>query len=281
MAGKDKVVSLRGGGVDLPPLRVASTSGTGNQQHGSRNDVWLCPAYSDGQGVMLYVKPRLNERALFTEVLAAQIGQCMGLPCPNPYLVTVNLGHVGGPRGKRVLSFGSEQVSQRSLARPIPNLDVLLRVLREFKIADATAVFDELIGNSVRSPSDILFDPQSGPHLVDHEGAMDPQLRPDVAATNWLAQQLVTATPVGDRGLLLRAFREKASDLHKLTLAPVPSAVQLSQNGMSIYRELLEFVRTRLLSLDALLSARVLPDQRYIDEPVNNERHDANGSASV
>src|SRR3569832_1028114 len=199
MSGKAKVVSLRGSGVDLPPLRVASTSGTGTQQHGTRNEVWLCPAYSDGQGVMLYVKPKLSQRALFTEVLAAQLGQCMGLPCPDPYLVTVNLGHVGGARGKRVLAFGSEQVSQRSLARSVPNIDVLVRLLKQFKIAEGIAVFDELIGNSVRSPSDILFDPESGPHLVDHEAAMDALLRPDAAATNWLAQQLIAVTPAGDR----------------------------------------------------------------------------------
>ncbi len=92
----------------LAPLRSASTSQKGDRLAGSRNEVWLCAGYDgSGRGVVLYVKPSLGVRSIMVEALAAQVGQCMGLPCPDPYIVTASPQHIGRPRGAKIVAFGS------------------------------------------------------------------------------------------------------------------------------------------------------------------------------
>lgn len=262
MATGTNVVEMNAG--ELPPLRVASTSSTGNRQHGSRNEIWLCPAFCEGNGVMLYLKPALPLRAMLVEALAAQLGQCLRLPIPNPYIVTVNPVHVGRPRGRPLLAFGSEQVSERSLARVIRDLDQLLQLLQKLKLAEGVCAFDEWIGNSVRSPSDVLFDPEGRAYLIDHEGSMEASIRPDAAVTNWLAARLMERLTPAERPALLRALRAKVAAAHRARLGPIPAAVQYAQDGVAIYRALLDFLSKRLQHLDQLLSERVMPGQLYL-----------------
>lgn len=262
MASGGNVLDFSAG--ELPPLRVAATSSTGNRQHGSRNEIWLCPGFCDGSGVMLYLKPALPLRSMLVEALAAQLGQCLKLPMPNPYLVTVNPVHVGRPRGKPLLAFGCEQVSERSLARVIRDLDQLLQLLQKLKLAEGVCAFDEWIGNSVRSPSDVLFDPEGRAYLIDHEGSMEPIMKSDAAVTNWLAARLLERQTPAERPGLLRALRAKVAAAHRARLGPIPAAVQYAQDGVAIYRALLDFLSARLQHLDQLLSERVMPGQLYL-----------------
>lgn len=113
----------------MPGLGVASTASKGTLFSSSRNEVWLCQAYANGeQGIVLFVKPGLSIRAMMIEVLSAQVGQCMGLPCPNPYIVTVNPKHIGRPAGPKIVAFGSEQKG-RALARAVFDTDLMIDML--------------------------------------------------------------------------------------------------------------------------------------------------------
>lgn len=251
---------------ELPGLPLASTSQAGGEIRGSRNEIWLCPAYSGGVGLMLYVKPRLNQRAMFVEALAAQLGQCLKLPCPNPYLVTVNPLHVGQPRGRSFLAFGSEQANERGMSYVVRNLDLLIQHLDKLKLSEAVCAFDEWIANTVRSPSDVLFDPEGRAFLIDHEGSMENSTHPDSQVTNWLAMRLIERLKESEKPGLLRALRAKTTAAHRAKLEPIPSTVQVAQDGMLIYTALLTFLEERLQHLDKLLSQRVLPNQMYLTE---------------
>ena len=174
-------------GAELPGLPLASTGSLGGLMKGSRNELWRCPAFtSHGDGLILYIKPALNQRAMFIEALAAQLGQCLNLPCPNPYIVTVNPAHVGKPKGPKFLAFGSEEANERGMAYPIRDLERVIELLDKLKLSEAVCAFDEWIANSVRSPSDVLFDPEGRAYLIDHEGAMEGHVQPDSQVTNWL-----------------------------------------------------------------------------------------------
>jgi hypothetical protein len=257
---------------ELPSLPLAATSQAGGEIKGSRNEIWLCPAYSSGVGLMLYVKPRLSHRAMFVEALAAQLGQCLKLPCPNPYLVTVNPLHVGLSKGPSFLAFGSEQVNERGMSFAIRDLDLLIGNLDRLKLSEAVCAFDEWIANTVRSPSDVLFDPERGAFLIDHEGSMESSTRPDSQVTNWLAMRLVERLKESERPALLRALRAKTTAAHRAKLEPIPGTVLVVPDGMLIYTALLTFLEKRLLHLDKLLSQRVLPNQMYLmEQPLAND----------
>lgn len=266
-------------GTELPGLPLASTSQMGGLVSGSRNEIWLCPAYTNGQGVMLYIKPRLSQRAMFIEALAAQLGQCLKLPCPNPYLVTVNPLHVGLPKGPRFLAFGSEQASERGMAFPIRSLDRMIDLLDKLKLSEGVCAFDEWIANSVRSPSDVLFDPEGRAYLIDHEGSMESTTQPDTHVTNWLALRLTERVKEEEKPGLLRALRAKITAAHRAKLQPIPSTVQTAQEGMLIYTALLNFLETRLQHLDRLLSQRVMPAQMYLGEQPTVNNNEAHGTA--
>lgn len=253
--------------VELPGLPVASTAGLGNRIHGSRNEIWLCPAYVPGPTpVMLYVKLGLGTRAMLAEALCAQLAHALNLDTPPPYLVTVNPAHVGRTRGPLVLAFGSEDVSEHSMARPMRALDDLLQLLRRRKVADLLAVFDEWIANDVRSPSDLLVSPEGRLYLIDHEAALPDALDPGAQVTNWLATQLLEGLSNKDRTLLLRNLRARLPALMRVKLGQPPLAAQYSPDGVAIYTALLHFLRARLAQLDRLLSQRVLPEQGYLTE---------------
>ena len=274
-----KIVSLPGN--FLPGLGVASTASLGQRLDGSRNEIWLCPAYAaNAQGLMLFVKPSLSRRAMFVEMLAAQLGQCLKLPCPSPYLTTVDPVHVGRPRGaKPIVAFGSESVSERALSRTVKNLDALMQILERLKLSESVASFDEWIGNSVRSPTDIIFDPEGRAYLIDHECAMADALKPDEQIGNWVALQLIQRVKPAERPALLRALRARVAAAHRARLEPVPAAVQYAQDGIAIYTSLIDFLQQRLQHLDQLLSQRVLPGQMHINQAI--EDHDSDRAAEL
>lgn len=253
--------------VEPPGLPVAATAGLGNLIEGSRNEVWLCPAYAPGaQPVLLYVKLGLSTRALLVEALCAQLAHCIELDTPAPYLVTVSSHHVGRPRGTHALAFGAEDLSERAMARPLRSLSVLLELLRRRRVDDLVCAFDEWIGNDVRSPSDILVSPESRLYLIDHEAALAEGLAPDRPVTNWLATQLLHGLSNYERVLFLRRLRARLAALQRVQLQAVPGSVQYAQDGVALYSGLLQFLRERLTHLDRLVSQRVVPEQGYLQE---------------
>lgn len=258
----------------MPGLGIASTASRGTLIAGSRNEVWLCQAYANGeQGVVLFIKPGLSLRAMMVEALAAQVGQCMGLPCPNPYIVTVNPKHIGRAAGPKIVAFGSEQKG-RVLTRSVFDTDLMIEMLEKQKLTDRLCCFDELIANGVRSPRDVVFDAEYGVSIIDHEGAMESFTRPADPVTNWLASQVLTRITTDQRVLFLKRLRGRAAAAHRMTLGTPPAAVQFTQEGVPVYRKLIEFLQERLTYLDGLLSKRVLPDQHHISQtPQIDESH--------
>lgn len=262
-AQRTNVVALPG--VELAGLEVAATSYPGNPVDGSRNEIWLCPGYdSRAEPVMLYVKVGLATRSLMAEALCALLAQCLGLHAPRPYLVTVRPSHVGRTGQHALLAFGSLDVAEQSLARPLRDLQRLLEILKARKVADLAAVFDEWIGNDVRSPSDILVSPYSDIYLIDHEAAFPPSLRPDQPATNWLADRLLANLSGPERAAFLSNLRKRMAALHRINLGDAPGVAQFAADGVQTYRLLLQFLRDRLTHLDRLISERVIPAQRYL-----------------
>jgi hypothetical protein len=258
------VVSFPGSSADV--LGVASTSPGGALIPGSRSEVWLCPAFSGSDGVVLYVKPFLSTRRVMIEILAAIVGQCIGLPCPRPFLVTCSPHHVGRVPGKKLIAFGSEQVGTRALARTFANPEAMIQALEKQRVLDTLFVFDEWIANPVRGPRDAVLDPEHGVMLIDHEGAMEELTKSDQAVTNWLADRVLATTAADSRHLLLKRVRAKAQLAQNAQIGLIPSAVQFDQDGVSTYRTLLEFLWARLTHLDRLLTTRILPNQGYLTE---------------
>jgi hypothetical protein len=249
-----------------PEVRAASVHSGGARIVGSRSEVWLCPAYSGSDAVMLFVKPALTVRQLVAELVAAQVGLCLGLPCPPPFLVSIAPHHVGRPRGPSLLAFGCQQVGPSAAAYPVRNLSLMLEMLRKAKIAEGVCVLDEWIANSVRGPGDIVFDPHHAVWLIDHEGAFEAHVRPDEAVTNWLAQQLTAMlTTRSQRAEFLARLHARAFPVANTPLGHMPPELRDVPGGEATYGAVLEFLAARLRHLGDLLDARVIPEQQSID----------------
>lgn len=258
-------------------IRIASVHGEGNRVQGSRNEVWWCPAYAGAEGVMLYVKPALSVRQIVAELVSAQVGICLGLPCAPPFLVSLAPHRVGRPRGPVMLTYGCLQVGPNGPAFPVRNLSLMIEMLRKAKHAEGTCVLDEWIANSVRGPGDIVFDPQQAVWLIDHEGAFDAQLRPDEAVTNWLAQQLTALLDRNQRAALLIKLNKIATTVRHAKLGKMPPELAQIPGGEATYKAVIEFLAVRLQHLGSLLSARIIPEQL----PLENLESNSDDSASI
>jgi|GEM_PF-4470498 len=214
---------------------------------------------------MLFVKPALSVRQLVAELVAAQVGSCLGLPCAPPFLVSVAPHHVGRTRGPASLAFGCQQVGPTGAAYPVRNLSLMLEMLRKAKLTDGVCVLDEWIANSVRGPGDIVFDPHQCVWLIDHEGAFEAHVRPDEAVTNWLANHLAaTLTTRAQRSEFLARLHGRAAPMIDAKLGRMPPELRQVPGGEATYGAVLEFLVARLHHLGALLSARLIPEQRAI-----------------
>lgn len=250
----------------LPEILHGSVHSPGAKIRGSSNEVWLCPAYSGARDVMLYVKPALTLRQVIAELVVAQVARGMGLPAPQPYLVSVKPECVGRPRGPAIMAFGSEQAGTKGLATPVRNLDLMLRMLQKAKVAEGTAVLDELVANNMRGPGDIVFDPEGGVWLIDHEAALGKGVRTNESLTNWLAARLKDHCDQADRAPLLSSMRAQAIKARNLQLQAEHADMQHLNGAIAVYDQVLEFVQTRLTHLDQLLSERIFPEQQYLQD---------------
>ena len=261
---KGKVVQIQP--TIFPEVRAASVHSPGERISGSRNEVWLCPAYSGSSTLLLYVKPFLSVRKIVAELVGAQVGICLGLPCPPPYIVSVAPHLIGGPRGPSRLTFGAQHVGPHSRAFPVRSLSVMLEMLRKTKHAEGTCLLDEWIANSVRGPGDLLFDTQKAVWLIDHEGAFEASTRPDEAVTNWLATQLLEGLTRAQRTDFLTRLNLKLQPLANARLGRMPPELSQADRGPETYRAVIEFLEARLAHLGDLLSKRVLPEQMTLDD---------------
>ena len=219
---------------------------------------------------MLYVKPALTLRQVTAELVVAQVARGMKLPAPQPYLVSVAPHCVGRPRGRAIMAFGSAQVGPRGLASPVKSLDLILRMLQKAKVAEGTAVLDELTANDVRGPGDVLFDPEGHVWLIDHEAALRKGLDPAQTLTNWVADRLKADYDQGDRAPLLTGMRAQAIKAYNLHMHGAPDELQHITGAIEAYEQVLKFMHSRLGHLDRLMSERILPEQQYLQETPQN-----------
>lgn len=259
-----------------PPVAIlptATVSGSGQRRRNSSNEVWRCPAYRNDtyESVTLFVKPALTVRQCAVEILSAHVGRLIGLPCPESYVVLAAPKFLHRQGTKPIFAFGSRDVSSDGLITPFKDLDLMFRTLERLRYSDLASVFDEWIANSVRQPNDVLFDP-SGRNVVflDHERAMSEGVVADEQVANWLADRVMETVQSKDRAILLGRFRKAAEAAYAFSIGEPPQALQFNQDATRIYRELSQWIASRLGSLDQLLSQRVLPDQHYL--PTSNPR---------
>lgn len=259
---RDNVVPFPGS--ELPDIPFATVCSNGVRVSGSRNAVWLCPAYAGAADCMVYVKPALNPRQIVAELLCAQVAIAMGLPCPQPFLIGVGPHHVGEPRGRARLTYGCQQVGGRSTAKVIRDLDLVFEALQKAKAHEGVSVLDEWAANSVRHERDLIFDLRSTVWIIDHEAALPRGVNPDEALTNWLADRLRDRTAPDKRAEVLAALRKRAARTRALRLGDPPAGLEKLDGGPETWREVVEFLHARLHQLDRLLSQRLLPSQAYL-----------------
>jgi hypothetical protein len=114
--------------------------------------------------VEAYVKRLKDPRELLVECLCAVLGTRLGLPIPNPILVWIP-AELGGP----ALAFGSTSTGAPDLSTFLSSdAKAVADKLRAWTQLDASACFDEWIGNCDRHQRNLLFDGVNRFWLIDH-----------------------------------------------------------------------------------------------------------------
>jgi hypothetical protein len=152
----------------------------------------------------------LNLQQLVNELLAAVLGQELGLPVPNAYLGfapngTLCAKHLPLANGSGHLLFVSEDVGTPNLAQQVTAGGtfieaLLINALRNWLKLGQLYAFDAWIANTDRHPGNLLIDGPTNVWLIDHGHAftgpqwqphhLDPILGYQHRLSDWLTGQL-------------------------------------------------------------------------------------------
>lgn len=213
---------------------------------------------------MLYVKP-LDGRRLLVELLAAQVGLAMGVPCARPFFVLAEPSHMGLPGTDLMHAFGSEMAGHPAIARPWMDTEMLLDMLRESKLLDIASAFDEWIANSDRHHKQIIVGGSPCVVFIDHEQAMGQECKPLTSVANWLLDQQKALMDVAQRQSLLKLVRAQETNVAGIEFGSETPGLEMIANGGDILEQLVSFLNARRGVLDRLLCSRLVPEQLDIE----------------
>jgi hypothetical protein len=159
------------------------------------NPTWKAHVKTNQTTLVAYVK-QVDLRGIYVECVCAVLGRCLGLPIPKPLIVRAAndaLNHI--PESETILLFGSEDAVYPSFRRYLTNnSDDAMKKLENFPKALDIGVFDEWIANADRNAGNILYDGGDNFSFIDHEKAINPDLKPeDAAATNEIVRVIFAA----------------------------------------------------------------------------------------
>lgn len=238
--------------VDLAIL----LSGAQRYNDGNYCDTWVGMAsYGRRKRTKLFVK-RLPTRALFIEVISAQIGRFLKLPVPRPFLVRVlptSLPDAG--LSKSEIFFGSENADYPTLARMVKVSDIEER-LTAWPYVVAAACFDEWIANDDRHSKNILYGGNNKFVLIDHSHAMRADWHPRAPLTKNSLLQISQRSPaLKSKEQLLELIKQKHfpdySDILKNDWKMLADSSEYC--SASVSEEVLTFLNTRLVNLGTII----------------------------
>ncbi len=214
------------------PFRVGNVNDT-------FSGMFLLPDGSRRHGVI----KDLNVQQLANELLAAVLGQNLGLPVPNAYLGfapvgTLNAKHLPHANGSGHLLFVSEDVGTPNLAQQVVaggtfTEALLINALRSWLKLGHLYAFDAWIANIDRHPGNLLIDGPTNIWLIDHGHAFTgPQwqahhLDPIIAYQHRLSEWLT-----GHLSPLQKSNKGHDAAVFSTQIATVPVEQALSEGGV-------------------------------------------------
>lgn len=157
-------------GLPLRPVRVLRLNRGAERIERAReenkdDELWLGSAYDpndpDGDDIGVYVRIA-NPMPVVAELMCAVIGRSMGLPVPEPFLVSIDKGGLPAsgllPQEKPALAFASLNVGGQTFSQLLRgDSPTMQTMLMKWEHMIPVATFDEWMANRDRNLSNILF----------------------------------------------------------------------------------------------------------------------------
>ncbi len=145
------------------------------------NPTWKGHVKTHNQVVVAFIK-QITPQKLYIECVCAILGRSLGLPIPKPLIVKLTADSFPQiPEGQYQLAFGSEDANYPSFRRHAQNEEAIIKLEKFSKTLDI-GLFDEWIANWDRNVGNILYDGGNEFSFIDHENAVDPNLKFDESA---------------------------------------------------------------------------------------------------
>lgn len=228
------------------------------------NPTWKGHVKTHDQVVAAFVK-QITPQKLYIECVCAILGRSLGLPIPKPLIVKLTADSFPNiPVGQYQLAFGSEDTNYPSFRRHAKNQEALLK-LEQFSKTIDIGLFDEWIANWDRNIGNILYDGGNEFSFIDHENAIDSNLKFDESAhSNQIVDAIYSVKSEFDKYKLNREV--------KTTLIPQYNEVPFSIISEKTYAgsyltdnevlSVINFLEHRATLLDSLFSKRLKLQQQ-------------------
>lgn len=177
------------------------------------NPTWKAHILTHEETVVGFVK-LIDLRKIYVECICAVIGRELSLPIPKPILVKIPHESLPDfvPAQSFLLGFASQDAEHPSFRRYFnENSNEALESLVRFSKSLDIAIFDEWIGNWDRNIGNILYDGNDEYFFIDHENAIDQNLKPNLPAhKNQILSQLAGSLSEFEK---FRANRTSQTDI--------------------------------------------------------------------
>lgn len=230
------------------------------------NPTWKAHVKTHTGVLVAYVK-RIPPRKIYIECVCALLGRLLDLPIPKPIIVKVTAENFSDiPEDKFALAFGSEDVGYPSFRRYIQNEEAWNK-LKEFSKTADIGLFDEWIANWDRNIGNFLYDGSKNFSFIDHENALDPQLKVDEAARdNQILSVIFAVQSEFEKHKLIR--NAQASFIPQYGEIPLSLLSEKAHAGSYLTDEeilsVINFLGKRIEHLDMLFSKRLSIKQQKL-----------------
>lgn len=224
------------------------------------NPTWKSSIVLEDKSIVSAYVKIIPMRKIIVECICAILGQFLKLPIPEPVITLITHDSLPNivPINKYKIAFGSIDSNFPSLRRYV-NDPIVMDKLKNIKLKKEIGTFDEWIGNWDRNIGNMLYGGNNDFVFIDHENALNENLKPDdLARLNQLLNYITANYTESQKLTLLDEIKKDIfPEIVKIPIDKLKENFTENIIEEKHIEDITIFLKERIVNLYDLLSERL------------------------